>query len=94
MIIATLFFAFIELVSPGRDATVKLVPECQRTIITNETMSAREAVFSADKHGDRKLCHSGGWRRSDPVVFKWRATDGEGGHERCLAPWRGGHVYP
>jgi len=81
VIIATLFFASIELVSPGSDATVKLVPDCQRAVITNETMAAREAVFSADRHGDKELWHSDGWRRANPVVFRWRATDGEGG------PW-------
>ena len=81
MTIATLILASIELVSPARDAIVKLVPECQRTVITNETMAAREAVLRADRHGDKKLKHSDGWRKSAPVVFKWRATDGEGG------PW-------
>lgn len=81
MIVATLLFAAVELVSPARDAIVKLVPDCQRAVVTNETMSAREAVFRADRHGDKKLRHSDGWRRSDPVVFKWRATDGECG------PW-------
>lgn len=81
MFVATLIFASIELVAPARDATVMLVPSCQRTVITNETLSAREAVLRADRHGDKKLRHSDGWRRSRSVVFKWRATDGEGG------PW-------
>jgi len=81
VIVATLVFASIELVSPAKDAAVKLMPDCQRAVITNETMSAREAVFRADRHSGKKLRHSDGWRRSDPVVFKWRATDGEGG------PW-------
>ena len=81
MIIGALVLAAIELVSPARDATVELVPDCQRAVITNETMSAREAVLRADRHGDKKLKHSDGWRKSIPVVFKWRATDGEGG------PW-------
>jgi protein-tyrosine phosphatase len=76
-----LVLASIELVAPARDAVMKLVPDCQRTVITNETMSAREAVLRADRHGDKKLRHSDGWRRPSPVVFKWRATDGEGG------PW-------
>ena len=36
MIFATLFFAAIELVAPARDATVRLVPSCQRAVITND----------------------------------------------------------
>ena len=81
MIVTTLILASIELVAPARDAVVKIVPECQRAIVTNETMAAREAVFNADRHSGKKLRHSSGWRRPAPVVFKWRATDGEGG------PW-------
>ena len=81
MMIATLILASIELVAPVRDATVELLPECQRAVITNDTMSARYAVLKAGRNGHRKQNHPDGWRRSVPVVFKWRATDGEGG------PW-------
>ena len=81
MIIATLIFAAIELVAPAKDSTVRLVPSCQRAVITNETMSARVALLNADRHGSKKLRHSDGWRKSKPVVFKWSVTDGESG------PW-------
>ena len=81
MITAAILLASIELISPAQDATIALVPNCQRTIITNETLAAREAIFHDDRHGSKKLRHSGEWRKSIPVVFKWHATDGEGG------PW-------
>ncbi len=81
MTFPALLIAAIELVSPGVDQVVPLVPECQRTLLTNETMSARAEIFKVDRRSGKKLRHSKLWRRSEPVVFKWRATEGERG------PW-------
>ena len=76
-----LLFAAIELLSPSGDVPIKIVPECQRTVMTNETLEAREAIFAADRKHGKKLRHSHGWRKACPLVLKWKATDGEGG------PW-------
>ena len=73
--------AAIELLSPSGDVPVKIIPECQRTVMTNETLAVREAIFAADRKSGKKLRHSHGWRKPEPLVLKWKATDGEGG------PW-------
>ena len=81
MILCALTLASIELVSPAMDETVKLLPECQRAVMANESMSAREAVLKEYRGGRKERHGSGVWRKSVPMEFKWRATDGEGG------PW-------
>ena len=73
--------AAIELVSPGNDQVVALVPDCQRAMLTNRTLSARMAALKADNKSGKALRHAKEWRMSKPVVFEWRATDGEKG------PW-------
>ncbi len=78
---AVALLAAIELLAPASDEPFRLLPTCQRTIITNETMEARQAIFDADRKGDKHLRHSHSWRKSRPLVFKWKTTAGEGG------PW-------
>jgi len=74
-------FAAIELVAPAPDSTVTLLSDGQRAILTNETLAAREAVFAADRKNGKKIRHDAYWRKPLPVVFRWKATDGEKG------PW-------
>ena len=76
-----MMLAAIELVSPGNDQVVALVPDCQRAMLTNRTLSARMAALKADNKSGKALRHAKEWRMSKPVVFEWRATDGEKG------PW-------
>ena len=74
-------FAAIELLAPTEAETVRLIPEVQRAVLTKETLAEREAVFEADRNGDRKLRESKDWRTSLPLVLRWRVTEGEQG------PW-------
>ena len=76
-----MMLAAIELVSPGNNQVVALVPDCQRAMLTNRTLSARMAALKADNKSGKALRHAKEWRMSKPVVFEWRATDGEKG------PW-------
>ena len=71
----------IELLSPRMGATVELLPDCQRRVMAHETMSARLAELSKGTVGDVPAR----WRKSNPVVFEWRTTDGEKGPwELCI----------
>ena len=81
MDILSLLLASIELIAPLGDETVSIIPDGQRTVLTNETLVAREAVFEADMKGDRRLARDLSWGEAKPVVFRWKATDGERG------PW-------
>ncbi len=81
MTLTHVLIAAIRLASPAQDSTIPLVPECQKAVITNETMSARAAVFKADRANGKILSHSKLWRKPNPVVFSWCATEGEKG------PW-------
>ncbi len=81
MTITAILLASIKLISPAQDATVALVPDCQKTVMTNETLEARAAVFAADRKSGKTLKHAKLWRKPNPVVFRWETTDGEGG------PW-------
>ena len=79
--ILSLLLASIELIAPVGDETVAIIPDGQRTVLTNETLAAREAVLAADMRGDKKLARDLKWRKALPVVFRWKVTDGERG------PW-------
>lgn len=68
-----LVLAAIKLVSPVDDTVVPLIPECQRTVITNVTRAARQAVFAA------KLPKGDDWRKAKDLELVWRATEGEAG---------------
>jgi len=67
--------AAIELLAPAKDATIPLVPDCQRAVITNVTRVAREAAL---KEFGKKAKD---WRKSRDVVLSWRAVS-----EECK-PW-------
>ena len=76
-----LVLAAVELLAPSEAETVRLIPDVQRAVLTKETLAAREAVFAADRKGDRTLRTSKDWRTSLPLVLRWRVTEGEQG------PW-------
>ena len=69
-----LLLAAIEIISPVGDDPVKLVTDHQKQVMAGETVAARmETIEKNPKF--KKLS----WRESEPVVFKWRVTAGEGG---------------
>jgi len=76
-----LLLAAIELVAPAPDATVTLISDGQRAVLTKETLAEREALFAADRKSGKKIRHDAYWRKSLPVTFRWKATAGEKG------PW-------
>lgn len=81
MSVMTVLLAAIELVAPANEATVALVPDGQRAVLTNETREAREAVYAAKTKEAKKIRRETPWRMAEPVVFRWKVTDGEKG------PW-------
>ena len=81
MTAACILLSAIELVAPAQDATVSLVSDGQRAVLTNETLAAREAVFAADRKNGKRIRHDAYWRKPLPVVFRWKTTAGEKG------PW-------
>ena len=73
--------AALKLVSPAQDATVCLLSDCQRKVVTNVTMAARTAALAKYRADDQNKRHSRRWRHPKEVVFEWIATEGEKG------PW-------
>ena len=69
MSVSCLLLSAIELVAPAQDATVALISDGQRAVLTNETLAAREAVFAADRKAGKKIRHDAYWRKSLPVAF-------------------------
>jgi len=65
--------AAIQLVSPIDNQTVVLLPDCQKSVITNATMAEREAVFAAHPEYQKIKC----WRRAKPLTLVWKATEKE-----------------
>jgi len=79
--------AALEPVSPKDGAELQLLTGVQKEIMAVPTYDARLAALQADakiaKKEDRHYGrHSSWWRRSEPLVLKWRATEGEKG------PWK------
>ena len=64
---ALAILAAIELLAPVQNATVRLVPDAQRAVITRETLAERQAVFADDAKGAKKLGKDAAWRQSLPV---------------------------
>ena len=71
-------FAAVETVCPGKGETVALVPEMQKKVMSLPTLAERLKAFK----GDKTLRHDKSWRKSVPLVLKWKATEGEG------SPWK------
>ena len=75
-----LLLSVIELVAPAQDATVELLPEAQRKVLALPTLEERMALFQWDrKENGKKIRHDPLWRKSAPLVLRWKATDGETG---------------
>ena len=74
MMILTAVLAAIKLIAPGDGSVVRLVPEVQRTVMSKETLAERKALIASD---GRRYGEDAAWRRSEPVVFRWRPTAGE-----------------
>lgn len=73
MNVTFVLLAAIELLSPGPNATVRLVPDAQRDIILKETLSERQSVVASDAE---KYGKDAAWRNSLPIVFSWKPTEG------------------
>ncbi len=81
-------FAGIQLVSPAEGEAVRLLPSRQKEIMSLATPEERYDALAEDRkekkeresnpssHDEPKV-----WRVSAPILFKWRATEGEKG------PW-------
>ena len=66
--------------SPANDEKVQLLPEAQRKVLALPTLEERIALFRWDrKENGKKIRHDPLWRKSNPLVLKWKATDGETG---------------
>lgn len=70
----TILIGAIELISPVDNAVVRLVPEVQRVVMSKENHEERKKLVRSDPntYGDHAA-----WRKSEPVVFRWKATAGE-----------------
>ncbi len=78
MNVLAIAIAVIELVSPAPDATVQLVPDNQKTVMSLPTLEERLELFKKDKENGKKIRH-GLWRKALPFVVSWKATDDEKG---------------
>ena len=64
--------------APIDGATVALVPDAQKKVMSLPTLAERLGLLDEDK----TICVGDPWRKSVPFVLKWRATEGE------RAPWK------
>jgi len=69
-------------VSPIAGETVKLLPAAQERVMSYATHDARVKALRADVAWQGPLSKDAFWRKSRPLVFKWRTTAGE------QAPWK------
>ena len=84
MTVAAAVLAAIELISPLSESVVRIVPDVQRHILTNETFDARKRILQEDRKGKRWLRGAGDWRRASPFVVEWRTTGTESGKWEIL----------
>ena len=80
---ATLTFAVavcpaIELTEPAKGATVSLVPDAQKRVMSLPTLEERIQLLADDK----ALYKSKTWRKPCPLVLKWKCAENERG------PWK------
>ena len=75
-------FANVETVSPASGETVRLLPDAQRKVMSLPTLAQRLELFEQDKKSDKILRHDQFWRKSKPLVLKWRVTGKE------IGPWK------
>lgn len=75
-------FAEVETVSPAAGETVQLIPDAQRKVLSLSTLAERLELFKKDKASGKTLRHDRFWRKSKPLVLKWRVTGEE------VGPWK------
>ena len=74
--------AAVELLSPANGEVVALVPEAQKKVLALPTLVERLALFAYDREHGKVLRHDKLWRKSQPLVLRWCANDGE------IGPWK------
>ena len=74
--------AAIELLTPVDGVEVALVPEAQKKVMSLPTLDERLKLFAEDRAHGKVIRHDKYWRKSRPLVLKWRPTAGEKG------PWK------
>ena len=74
--------AAVELLSPANGEVVALVPEAQKKVMALPTLAERLALFAYDREHGKVIRHDKFWRKSQPLVLKWCANDGE------VGPWK------
>jgi protein-tyrosine phosphatase len=74
--------AAIELLEPVGGAEVALVPDAQKKVMSLPTLAERLELFAEDRAHGKVIRHDKYWRKSRPLVLKWRTTEGEKG------PWK------
>ena len=77
-----LCFAAVETVSPAAGGIVALVPEAQKKVMSLPTLADRIKLFADDAAAEKVLRRDPLWRKSVPLVMKWRSTEGE------IGPWK------
>ena len=66
--------AAIELLAPTNGATVAIVPEAQKKVMSLPTLDERIKLFAEDRAHGKVIRHDKYWRKSLPFVLKWRTT--------------------
>ena len=66
--------AAIELLAPTNGATVAIVPEAQKKVMSLPTLEERIKLFAEDRAHGKVIRHDKYWRKSLPFVLKWRTT--------------------
>ena len=73
--------AAVELTLPAEGETVQLLPARQKEVMALATPVERSDALHADRIAKKSKNAPKVWRVSEPLMLKWRATDGEKG------PW-------
>ena len=68
----------VELVSPKDGECVELLPEAQREVMALPTMSNRLERLQSDAKGEGKYKGEDLWRKSNPLVLKWKPGSRKG----------------
>lgn len=74
--------AALELMSPIGGASVSLLPDAQRQLMSLPTLAERLSLLNKEQPSGKALHDACSWRRSRALEFKWLATEGETG------PWK------
>ena len=72
----------VEAISPLGGRTVVLLPEAQKKVMALPTLAERLELFESDRKAGKVLRHDPFWRKSRPLVLKWRRTGNE------VGPWK------